>query len=132
MARDTGDDQQPVGVCQLFVVESGVFDVVVKSDRTLRHVKRNVAIPGIASFFGPAHDPVEERGIHEGDMNEDDKINVLDFSLFLNTYNDTCSSFPPGSIADFSDGDYDKNCGVDVLDFSIFLANWREESPQED
>ena len=132
MERGTGDDGQPVGVCQLFVPESGNFDVVVNTARTLRHVQRNVAIPGSAGFFGPAHDPVEERGLHEGDMNEDGDINVLDFSLFLNTFNDTCSSNPPGGIGDFSDGDYDKDCIVEVLDFSIFLANWREATPQED
>ena len=131
MERGIGDNG-PVGICQLAVEESGVFDVVVKSARTLRHVKRGVAIPGGANFFGPAHDPVDERGLHEGDNNEDDTINVLDFSLFLDTWNDTCANFPPGGIGDFSHGDYDKNCSVNVLDFSIFLANWREKSPQED
>ena len=131
MTKGAGNDLNPRGECSFPVTQVGTFDVAVKSDRTLLHVKRAVAVPGAIDFSGPAHDSPESRGLHEGDMNEDGTINILDFSLFLDTWLQGCTT-TPSSISDFSTGDYDKNCSVNALDFTIFLDNWREDSPQED
>ena len=81
--------------------------------------------------WAPAHDPVAEKGLHEGDLDENGRINILDFTLFLDDWRTGCLS--PGAVMpDFPAGDFDKNCDVNITDFTIFLDNWREDSPQED
>ncbi len=128
MTRGIGNDLTPRGVCPSTSDQVGTFDVAVKSAGTLLHVKRSVQLPGVVDFAGPAHDPAAEKGLHEGDLDENGSINILDFTLFLDDWRGEC---PPATF-DFLAGDIDKNCTVDIADFTIFLDNWREESPQED
>ena len=123
MSRGTGDDFTPRGVCVGTSDQIGTFDVAVKSSGTLLHVKRSVPLPGVIDFAGPAHDPVAEKGLHEGDLDENGKINILDFTLFLDDWRTGCLS--PGAVMpDFPAGDFDKNCDVNITDFTIFLDNW--------
>ncbi len=132
MARGTGDDGTPRGVCTVTADQIGTFDIAVKSARTLLHVERAVVVPGTVDFDGPAHDPEEERGLHEGDMDGDGFITLQDVTLWVDTWRAQCAVDPPANINGYPTGDFDKNCSVNLQDFTILLANWREVSPQED
>lgn len=149
MIRGTGADTMPRGVCTVDVDQIGTFDVAIKSDRTLLSVKRSVDVPssspeapGAIDFIGPAHDPDDQKGLHEGNLNEDVEVSInsvagFDFAIWSGTFGgeqNTCDVEPDlvTSIDNFSIGDFDKNSRVNVLDFSIFLSNYLESSPQEE
>ena len=138
MTRGAGADSTPRGVCVVPAGVIGTFDVAVKSDGTLLHVARSVAVPGSVDFVGPAQDTADQKGLHEADINESGGINILDFTLWLDTFNaTTCSNNPadpnfPTSINDFSPGDFDKDCTSGILDFTLLLDNFDEASPQEE
>jgi hypothetical protein len=73
-----------------------------------------------------------QKPLTEGDLNGDNKVNVQDFSLWVNTWRQKSTVTPERTIQDYSHGDLDKSGEVDIDDFGIFAGNYRYEGPVED
>ena len=71
------DSGERAGVCQVSQPEQGTFDIAVKSPRTLLHVSRSQQVPGEVVFAN---------ALTEGDLDEDGLVGLLDFTLFLDSW----------------------------------------------
>jgi hypothetical protein len=101
-------------------VPAGMFNIGVKNAHTLKRVKldQDLVAVGNAIDFGT---------LLEGDANNDNSVDLLDFSILLATYNKFIGDTGYDPRADFNGDD-----GVDLLDFSILLLNYNvygDENP---
>lgn len=96
----------------------GNFNVGVKNIHTLRRVKlnQNLIAGGNNIDFGT---------LMEGDANNDNTVDLLDFSVLLATYNKIVGD--PGYDAR---ADYNGDDAVDLLDFSLLLPNYNTDGEQ--
>lgn len=96
-------------------VPVGAYNIGVKNAHTLRRVKvnQNLLVGGNSIDFGV---------LLEGDANNDNSVDLLDFSILLNTYNKALGDPGYDARADFNGDD-----GTDLLDFSILLPNYNQD-----
>jgi hypothetical protein len=100
-------------------ITAGIYDIVAVSPHTLLNIKKNVSITaGTAQLsLGP---------LLEGNINNDERIDIVDFGLFVGSYGSIASGTGYDINADF-DG-----CGaVDIADFSLLAGNYFNASPIE-
>ncbi len=104
----------------------GIFDITVKSPHTLINVKQNVtvAVPGIS---------LELETLLEGDANDDNIVNIFDFTIlsaaFLKPPAPTGPYSQPTSGVYNAAADFDRNGIVDILDFTRLADNFLKASP---
>ena len=96
-------------------VPVGNFNVAVKNIHALRSIKlnQNLITGGNTIDFGV---------LLEGDANNDNTVDLLDFSVLLSTYNKIVGDPGYDARADFNGDDV-----VDLLDFSILLPNYNTD-----
>lgn len=96
---------------------AGEWDATIESPHTLMNIYHGV------NLAGPYTD-VNFGTLLEGNCNNDQQINVLDFSTLASSY--LKSSGQPG----FSPtADFDRNGWVNALDFSLLAKNYLRSSP---
>ena len=95
-------------------VTPGTYDISVKSRNGLRTVVRNVSITGSTATIPPVL-------LIGGDANNDNRCDMLDFGILVNTYGSDMS-IPFKSYDPAADFNYDGM--VDVLDFGILVNNY--------
>lgn len=93
------------------------YDITVVSGHTLTNVKRNVYIGGTITS-------VDMGTLLEGNCNNDNAVNGLDFLILKNSW--LKSSGQPGFDAR---ADFDRNGTVNGLDFLLLKTNWLKSSP---
>ncbi|HEY6505430.1 MAG TPA: N,N-dimethylformamidase beta subunit family domain-containing protein [Chitinophagaceae bacterium] len=101
-------------------VPAGTFNIRVKSSHTLARVKTDQALLA-------GNNNIDFGILLEGDANNDNSVDLLDFSILLATYNKITGDTGYDARADFN-GDE----AVDLLDFSLLLLNYNvngEENP---
>jgi hypothetical protein len=101
-------------------VPTGTFNIRVKNSHTLARVLTDqvLVLPNNTINFGT---------LLEGDANDDNSVDLLDFSILLATYNKFLGNAGYDLRADFNLDD-----AVDLLDFSLLLPNYNlngEENP---
>ena len=109
----------PKAVCQTTDIGSGTYDVTVVSNHTLLNVKRAVVITSPSTS-------VDMGTLLEGDANEDNIIDLLDFSILASGW---LSSEGEPSFNDQMD--FDRNETINVSDLLLLTANWLASSPIE-
>ncbi|MCP4580619.1 MAG: hypothetical protein GY839_03320, partial [candidate division Zixibacteria bacterium] len=106
-------------VCQVTGIVSGTYDITVVSDHTLMNVKRKVVISA-------PNDSVQLGTLAEGDANNDNTIDLVDYSIFALAFISTELDTYYDLRADF---DCDKSIGLH--DLFLLVSNWLKVSPIE-
>jgi len=98
-------------------VPPGTYDIVVKHSQSLSARVRNVTFGGgaVAVSFGV---------LLTGDANNDDAINMADFSTLRTTFLRVCDQAGFDGSADFN-----ADCIVDISDFSLLQAGFLRSGP---
>ncbi|MFC1782041.1 SUMF1/EgtB/PvdO family nonheme iron enzyme [Planctomycetota bacterium] len=104
-------------ITQVLGVATGAYDIAVVSDHTLTNVKRNVIIPALGAS-------VDMNTLAEGNANDDQQIDLFDFSIFASAFN---SSQPDPNYDPRAD--FDRNGTVNILDLFLLAYNWLRISP---
>ena len=96
-------------------VELRTYDVRVKNIHTLRNVKENVAITAGVNTLDLGE-------LREGDANNDNRVNIQDFTILRSAY------FTEEGQAGFDPrADFDEDNRVNVRDFALLRANYFAE-----
>lgn len=99
------------GYFTLSDIQPGVYDVYVKNSHTLQN-KVTVTLTN-------GDNTVDFGTLREGDVNNDNSVSLLDFSLLVQTYN-KCQG-----IAGYNDqADFNRDGCVTLLDFSRLASNY--------
>lgn len=106
-------------VCQVDDLAPGTYDITVASEHTLMNVKRNVVIsqPGTSVDMGI---------LTEGNADNNDKINMVDFSICASRWLTS-----EGEPAFDAGADFDRNLTIDLPDLVLLATNWLTSSPIE-
>jgi hypothetical protein len=97
----------------------GVYDVTAVSSHTLLNIKRNVSVTASTTQLSLGT-------LMEGNANNDDRININDFSIFVGSYGSI-----EGDIEYSANADFDGGGAVDIADFSLLSGNYSKISPIE-
>jgi elongation factor P hydroxylase len=100
-------------------VMPGNYDITALSEHTLLNVKRNVAITSPST-------PVNLGTLLEGNANNDDRINILDFGILASAYGKGKGQTGYNAMADF-----DRNEIVNIFDFGLLATNYLKMAPVE-
>ncbi len=105
------------GAFTVLPVANGSYDIVLKHSQTLSVKKQNVTFSGgvVTVSFGML--PV-------GDANNDDLVDISDFSILRAAFLKTCGQGGFDGRADFN-----ADCVVDITDFSLLHANFLRNGP---
>jgi pimeloyl-ACP methyl ester carboxylesterase len=95
------------GKFTLFGLTPGTYDIRVKNSHTLRNLKS-----GVALVAGP--NPVDFGALLEGDANDDNAVNIKDFSILSTGFYPTYDA-----RADFNEDGY-----INISDFSLLVTNF--------
>jgi hypothetical protein len=106
-------------IAQCSGVIPGNYDITALSEHTLLNVKRNVGIATPST-------PVNLGTLLEGNANNNDRVNILDFGILATTYGKSKSSAGFNAMADF-----DRNDIVNIFDFGLLATNYLEMAPVE-
>jgi hypothetical protein len=90
----------------------GTFTIAVKNAHTLKRVKTGQVIIG-------GSNSIDFGTLKEGDANNNNAVNLFDFSILLGTYNKSA-----GDPAYDSRADFNNNGVVNLFDFSLLLGNY--------
>lgn len=94
-----------------FWLDPGSYDIAVKNSHTLQTVQSVVLIEDTNVVnFGT---------LREGDANNDNFVDIFDFSLLASSFN-KCS----GNVAYKAQADFNKDNCVDIFDFSLLASNF--------
>jgi hypothetical protein len=106
-------------IAQCRGVMPGNYDITALSEHTLLNVKRNVAItsPSISVNLGT---------LLEGNANNDDRVNILDFGILASAYGKGKGNPAYNPMADF-----DRNGIVNIFDFGLLATNYLKIAPIE-
>jgi hypothetical protein len=96
-----------LGHFALPALSPGTFDIGVKHAHTLRNVASGVAL-------APGDNPVDFGMLREGDANDDNCVNITDFSIFA-------SAFAPQYRPE---ADFDLDGNVNITDFSLLASSF--------
>jgi hypothetical protein len=100
-------------------VQPGSYDISIGSAHTLINVKRNITI-SLTSY------QVYLGTLLEGNANNNEVINIVDFSILAGAYNKNNGEPGYNAMADF-----DGNGRVSMADFSLLSGNYTRVSPVE-
>lgn len=89
-------------------IPEGVYRIGVKKTNSLRNIKNWTIVSG--------DNTINFDTIRDGDINDDNVVDITDFSFFLNTFNKTVGNPGYDARADFNGDNF-----VDITDFSLFL-----------
>ncbi|MEI7847763.1 MAG: SBBP repeat-containing protein [Chloroflexota bacterium] len=92
-------------------VPDGTFDITVKNIHSLQSKLSGIALSDRTN-------PLDFGTLLEGDANDDNSVDMLDFSLLSSTYN-KCS----GDVGYDDRADFNEDQCVDTLDYSLLLEN---------
>ena len=111
--QTTTDESGNFSLLETF--EPGTYDVRVKNIHTLRNVKYNV-------LFTSGSNTLDLGALREGDANNDNRVNVADFTLLRNAYfaEEGQAGFDPRT-------DFDEDNRVNVRDFALLRSNYFKE-----
>jgi hypothetical protein len=106
-------------VAQCTGVTLGNYDIAAFSEHTLLNVKRNVTInmPLLPVYLGT---------LLEGNANNNDRVNILDFGLLATSYGKS-----KGNVAYNPMADFDRNDIVNIFDFGLLSMNYLKIAPIE-
>ena len=90
----------------------GMYTITVKNSHTLKRVKADVTLN--AGMNG-----VDFGTMLEGDVNDNNLVNLLVFSILIGTYNKVS-----GDVGYDSRADLNNNGVVNLLDFSLLIGNY--------
>ncbi len=93
----------------------GTYDIRVKNRHTLRNVKS-----GVTLVTGP--NDIDFGTLKEGDANDDNRVNYLDFSILSRSYNKPLGEPDFNPMADFNEDDI-----VNYLDFSLLSRSYNQD-----
>jgi hypothetical protein len=98
-------------------IQPGVYDVYIKNSHTLQNNVTVTLVDGDNTLdFGT---------LREGDVNDDNYVSLLDFSLLVKTYG-KCQG-----MTDYNDqADFDRDGCITLLDFSWLSTNYAEAGAQ--
>jgi hypothetical protein len=98
-------------------IPNGVYDIAIKHSRTLSSKKQNVTFSNntVAIDFGT---------LPMGDANDDDIVDISDFSILHAAFFKQCGQTGFDDRADFN-----ADCIVDVTDFSLLRSNFLRSGP---
>jgi hypothetical protein len=105
------------GAFTVLPVAPGTYDIVVKHSQTLSVKKQNVA-------FGDGSVAVAFGVLPAGDANNNDTVDVSDFSILRATFLKVCAQSGFDGRADFN-----ADCIVDIADFSLLQASFLRSGP---
>jgi tungstate transport system substrate-binding protein len=97
----------------------GNYDITSVSEHTLLNVKRNVIILATSNM-------VNMETLPEGNANNDDRVNILDFGLLVVSYGRSKGQSGYNAMAD-----YDRNDNVNIFDFGLLATNYLKIAPIE-
>lgn len=92
-------------------VEPGTYDLCLRGENTLANERAGLVL-------GPGLNLVHMGTLRSGDLNGDEVIDILDFSLFRTRFGG------PDGAADLNNSGF-----VDIVDFSVFRANFGQSGP---
>ena len=101
------------GTFTLNGLPSGLFDVAIKGSKSLRVVISSVTLGNNTTF--------PDATLPNGDANNDNRVDVLDFGVLVNAYGGN-AAVPISGYNPSSDFNYDGS--VDVLDFGLLVNNY--------
>jgi hypothetical protein len=97
----------------------GIYDITVTGPHCLLNVKRNVSITAPLTSL--------DIGIMlEGDVNNDEKVNIQDFGLLAASYGKQ-----RGQTGFDENADFDRNDIINIADFGLLALNYSKYSPIE-
>ncbi|MCD6518580.1 MAG: hypothetical protein J7M05_01460, partial [Anaerolineae bacterium] len=97
----------------------GDYDVYIHGDTTLVNVLRN-------QHLAAGERSLSLGTLYEGDANQDDRINILDFAILASAYGETAGGAHFDPRADFND-----DGRINILDFSLLASNYGLSGPRE-
>ncbi len=111
----------PNATVTLTDLDPGTYDVLLKGDTSLTIRARSVTL-----LPGPNTPAAGTVTLLEGDANDDDRINIVDFAALSSTYATkvTPSGDGTGISADFNRSGY-----IDAFDFSLLARNYAVSGP---
>jgi hypothetical protein len=95
------------------------YDMTAVSEHTLLNVKRNVTV------IAPSN-TVNLGTLLEGNANNNDRVNILDFGLLATSYGKSQGNPAYNPLAD-----YDRNDVVNIFDFGLLTTNYLKIAPLE-
>jgi len=108
-----------VAACEATGIARGTYDITLHGETTLVNVKRNVVIstPQLSIDMGT---------LLEGDANQDNIVNLEDYTIFSNCWLALQSQQEYDTRADF-----DRTGLINTADLSLLANNWLHSSPIE-
>jgi hypothetical protein len=106
-------------ICEAAGIASGTYDITAFGGSTLVNVRRNVII-------SPPQTSVDLGTLLEGDVNNDNTINLDDFAVLSESWLKLSPQEEPGEDADF-----DRSGLIDAADLWLLATNWLRKSPVE-
>jgi hypothetical protein len=104
---------------QCTFVIPGNYDITAVSEHTLLNVKRNVTVIAPCTT-------VNLGTLLEGNANNNDRVNILDFGLLATSYGKS-----KGNVAYNPMADFDRNDIVNIFDFGLLSMNYLKIAPIE-
>lgn len=108
---DTTEMTDTYGAVRMENLLMGTYHLMVQGPYTLSNMRENLTI-------GPGANLVSMGVLRTGDSNEDDIVDILDFSLFRGLFGGADPR-----------GDFDGNGIVDIVDFSLLRLNFGRYGP---
>ncbi len=97
-------------------IAPGTYDIEVQGSHTLKST--------VIATISTTNTIVPVCTLVEGDMDDNETVNVDDFTAVLTAYLQSCGDGLYNAQADYND-----DCVVNVDDFSIVLANYLQSGP---
>ena len=97
-------------------VPTGAYTVKVKVDQFLK-----VLVPGIQSLTQGQTNKLAQATLTTGDMNNDNKINILDYNILIDCYSDTLPAKDCADPAKKQGADITDDGDVNQFDYNLFL-----------
>lgn len=115
----TSSKVDSAAIIQCNGILSGNYDISAVTSHTLVNVKRNITI-------NASTNSVSLGTLLEGNVNNDDRINIADFGILVGSYGKLSTDPAYNPAADF-----DGNGIVNIADFSLLSGNYNRISPVE-
>lgn len=111
---DISTDSSGQGSFNIDNLVSGNYDFVLKAPNFLSVKKTNVAVTGSATIdFGE---------MLTGDINNDNMVNILDYSALMTTWRKQAGDVGYNAAADLKQDNQ-----INILDYSMMVTNWRKQ-----
>jgi C1A family cysteine protease/dipeptidyl aminopeptidase/acylaminoacyl peptidase len=105
-------------------VPPGTYDITARSEHTMLNLKKNVAVTAPSTTINLS--PETKYALLEGNANNDDRINILDFGILATAYLKSIGDPAYNAMTDF-----DRNGVINIFDFGLLATNYLKISPIE-